>query len=164
MNCGVGCRCSWDPVLLWLLPAVTASIRPLAWEPPYAEGKALEKAKRQKAKKKKKKRKPDSDGTEVAFEVTKLIFKKTRTGFPIVVQQKQIQLGTMRLRVWSLASISGLRTWHCCGCGVSWQLQSDWTPSLGTSICHRCSPIKTRRQKKKERKKERKPESTRKWW
>ena len=23
--------------------------------------------------------------------------------------------------------------WRCCGC--SWQLQSDYTPSLGTSIC-----------------------------
>ena len=36
-----------DPALLWLWyrPVATASIRPLAWEPPYAEGSAPEKTK-----------------------------------------------------------------------------------------------------------------------
>ena len=34
-------------------------------------------------------------------------------GVPIVVQWKQIQLGIMRLQVPSLASLSGLRIWHC---------------------------------------------------
>ena len=50
MSCGLGCRRSSDPALLWLWrrPAATAPIRPLAWEPPYAMGAALEKAKRQK--------------------------------------------------------------------------------------------------------------------
>ena len=33
---------------LWRRPAATAPIRPLAWEPPYAVGAALEKAKRPK--------------------------------------------------------------------------------------------------------------------
>ena len=49
MSCGVGHRHGWDPGLLWLWwrPAATAPIRPLAWEPPYATGAALEKAKRQ---------------------------------------------------------------------------------------------------------------------
>ena len=44
-----------DPALLWLWCRLvaTAPIRPLAWEPPYAIGVALEKAKRQKKKKKK---------------------------------------------------------------------------------------------------------------
>ena len=39
-----------DLALLWLWCRVvaTAPIGPLAWEPPYAEGVALEKAKRQK--------------------------------------------------------------------------------------------------------------------
>ena len=39
-----------DPVLLWLwcMPVAIALIRPLAWEPPYAVGVALEKSKRQK--------------------------------------------------------------------------------------------------------------------
>ena len=55
MSCGVGHRCNSDPMLLWLWCrlAATALIRPLAWEPPYAMGAALEKAKRQKDKKKK---------------------------------------------------------------------------------------------------------------
>jgi len=49
MSCGVGCRCSLDPTLLWLWrrPAAVALIRPLVWEPPYAAGVAL---KRQKTK------------------------------------------------------------------------------------------------------------------
>ena len=34
-------------------------------------------------------------------------------GFPIVVQQKQIQQGTMRFRVQFLALLSGLRIWCC---------------------------------------------------
>ena len=46
MSCGVGCRPGSDPEFLWLWhrPAATAPIRPLAWEPPYAAGAALEKA------------------------------------------------------------------------------------------------------------------------
>ena len=53
MSCGVGCSRSSDPVLLclWHRPEATALIRSLAWEPPYAMGVALEKAKRQKKKK-----------------------------------------------------------------------------------------------------------------
>ena len=55
VSCGVGCRHGLDPTLLWLWrrPVATAPIRPLAWEPPYAAGAALEKAKRQKKKKSK---------------------------------------------------------------------------------------------------------------
>ena len=47
MSCDVGHRGVSDPVLLWLWhrPAATALIGPLAWEPPYAAGTALEKAK-----------------------------------------------------------------------------------------------------------------------
>ena len=57
MSCGVGCRHGSDPELLWLWHrlADTAPIRLLAWEPPYAKGVALEKAKRQKKKKERKK-------------------------------------------------------------------------------------------------------------
>ena len=52
MSCGVGHRCGSDPALLclWCRPAATAPIRLLAWEPPYAMGAALEKAKRQRKK------------------------------------------------------------------------------------------------------------------
>ena len=47
MNCGVGCRHGTDPAWLWLWCklAAVAPIRPLAWEPPYAEGVALKKQK-----------------------------------------------------------------------------------------------------------------------
>ena len=54
MSCGVHRRGS-DMALLWLWcrPVATAPIRPLAWEPPHAEGTALEKAKKDPQKKKK---------------------------------------------------------------------------------------------------------------
>ena len=56
MSYGVGCRCGSDSALLWLWHrlAATAPIRPIAWEPTYAAGAALEKTKRKKKKKKKK--------------------------------------------------------------------------------------------------------------
>ena len=43
MSGGVGCRHVSDLALLWLWrrPAITAPIRPLAWEIPYATGVAL---------------------------------------------------------------------------------------------------------------------------
>ena len=49
MSCGVGHRCGLDPVLLWLWCrlAATAQIGPLAWEPPYPLGVALERQKQQ---------------------------------------------------------------------------------------------------------------------
>ena len=59
MSCGVSHRCSLDLALLWLglRPAATAPIRTQAWDPPYATGVALEKAKRQKQKQNKNKQK-----------------------------------------------------------------------------------------------------------
>ena len=50
MSCGVGHRHGSDPALLWLWCRLvaTAPIRPLAWEPPYAVGAALEKTKKKK--------------------------------------------------------------------------------------------------------------------
>ena len=50
VSCGAGRRHSSDLVLLWLWrrPAPVALIRPLAWEPPYAAGVALEKGKKTK--------------------------------------------------------------------------------------------------------------------
>ena len=52
MSCGVVCRHSLDPTLLWLWcrPAATAHIQPLAWEPSYAMGVALKRQKDQKKK------------------------------------------------------------------------------------------------------------------
>ena len=48
MNCGVGCRLSLDPELLWLWcrPAATALIQPLVWEFPYAAGATLKRLKK----------------------------------------------------------------------------------------------------------------------
>ena len=48
MSCGVGCRLGSNPELLcfWRRQVATAPIQPLAWEPPYAAGVALEKAER----------------------------------------------------------------------------------------------------------------------
>ena len=39
---------------------------------------------------------------------------KRKKGFPIMAQQKQVWIGTMRLQVQSLASLIGLRIQHCC--------------------------------------------------
>ena len=57
MSCGVAHRCGLDPELLWLWhrPAAAAPTGPLAWEPPYAVGAALEKGKKTKKKKERKK-------------------------------------------------------------------------------------------------------------
>ena len=46
-------------------------------------------------------------------------------GVPIVAQRKWIQLGTVRLRVWSLASISGLR-FRCHRLGLDLMLLWLW--------------------------------------
>ena len=63
MSCGVDCRYGSDLALLWLWrrPAATALIRPLAWEPPYATGAALN---RKKAKDKRQKTKQNKTKTK----------------------------------------------------------------------------------------------------
>ena len=50
MSYGVGRRRGLDPMWLWLWlwPVATASIRPLAWELPYAMGLALKTNKQKK--------------------------------------------------------------------------------------------------------------------
>ena len=64
MSCGVGHRCGSDPALLWLWlrPAATAPIIPLAWKPPHATGTALE-------------RKKDKGALTFPFFLTKIIDK-----------------------------------------------------------------------------------------
>ena len=59
MSYGVGHRRGFDLVLLWLWCrlAAIAPIRPLAWEPPYDVGVALEKRQKDKKTKKKEKKK-----------------------------------------------------------------------------------------------------------
>ena len=45
MSYGVGCRCSWDAMLLWLWcrPAAAAPMKPLTWELRNAAGVTLKK-------------------------------------------------------------------------------------------------------------------------
>ena len=52
MSCGIGCRHSSDPMLLWLWCrlAAAAPISPLAWELPHTSGAALKRSKKKKKK------------------------------------------------------------------------------------------------------------------
>ena len=87
-----------------------------------------------------------------------------------MAQQKWVQLGTMRLWVPSLASLRGLMIWHC---RELWCRLQMWLwrwpaavalmrpPSLGPSICLRCSPERQKRQKKKKKKKKKKKRNER---
>ena len=83
----------------------------------------------------------------------------------LCVAVERIWLASMRTQVWSLALLSVLRIWRCYErwCRSQTQLRpgvavavvsagsysSDWTPSLGTSICQECGPkIKGKKKKK----------------
>ena len=73
------------------------------------------------------------------------------------------RLVSMRMHIQSLASLSGLRTWCCCELWCRSQMRlgswvavavaqagsysSNSPPSLGTSICHRCSPKEEKKKK-----------------
>ena len=105
MSCGVGCRCSLNPVLLWLWrrPATTALIGPLAWEPPYAVGVAL---KRQKAKKPNSLRRQDEEESGNPKRNDLKHQKYLTLGVPVMAQQERIQLVSMKMQVRSLASLS----------------------------------------------------------
>ena len=81
-----------------------------------------------------------------------------------MAQQLTTQLVSMRTWIQPLASLSGLRilcspelwcrlqTWLRSGVAVAvveaGNCNSDSTPSLGTSICHRCGPEKTKQKTK----------------
>ena len=75
MSCGVGCRRSSDPALLWLWhrPVTPAPIQLLAWELPYAAGAAQEMAKRQQQQKQKKKKRK-KEYTRVSLLIKNIIF------------------------------------------------------------------------------------------
>ena len=81
MSCGVGHRSGSDLalLLLWCRPAATAPIWPLAWEPPYATGVALEKTERTNEKKN---QPPDWDKTFATDATDKgLILKYTNSSY-----------------------------------------------------------------------------------
>ena len=75
-------------------------------------------------------------------------------GIPIVAQRVKNLTSIMRMRVWSLFLLDGLRIWHhhelwCrsqtwlrSGMAVASSYSSDLTPSLGRSIYHECGPKK----------------------
>ena len=67
--------------------------------------------------------------------------------FPLWLTGLRTRLVSMKMWVQSLALLSGLRIWHCYGCGVGFSCSSDSTPSLGTSICRRCG-CKNKKEKK----------------
>ena len=50
----------------------------------------------------------------VAFQIGKRYSNYLLIGVPVMVLRKQIWLETMRLWIWSLASLSGLGIRHCC--------------------------------------------------
>ena len=58
--------------------------------------------------------------------------KMTMLGVPVIVQQKLIRLGTGRLQVQSLASLSGLRIRHC---GELWcRLQTQLRSGIAVAV------------------------------
>ena len=80
--------------------------------------------------------------------------------FPVWLNRLRTRLVSIRIQVWSLASLSGLRIWCChklwrglqmrLGSGIAvWGLglscSFNSTPSLGTLICHRCGPKKKKK-------------------
>ena len=73
MGCGVGCRRSSDPALLWLWcrPVATAPVRTKDWEPNKAAGVN---------KKKKKKKKKKKDGTSEKKKINELRTEESREG------------------------------------------------------------------------------------
>ena len=95
---------------------------------------------------------PDRADSQVSH--TRLPIKNAWVGVPTVAQWKRTQLGSMRMWIPSLASLSGSRIWHCheLWCRLKTQLRSDVavavaqassyssdsTPSLETSMCLRC--------------------------
>ena len=64
-------------------------------------------------------------------------------GVPIVAQRKQIQLGTMRLQVRSLASLSGLRIQHCCELWYRSQMRLGSCVAVTVAQASSCSSEET---------------------
>ena len=85
MSCGIGCRCGSDSELLWLCHrlAATALIRPLAWEPPYAEGSILKGQTKNKQQQQKKKKKNKKEAFKEERESAGAVSCKRRPGVPV---------------------------------------------------------------------------------
>ena len=59
-------------------------------------------------------------------------FKMFNCRVPVMVQRKQIWLGSMRMQVWSLASLSGLRIGHCRE--LWWRLQMHLGSGIAVAV------------------------------
>ena len=73
---------------------------------------------------------PTSQSQQLGIQASSSTYTTSSTntaGVPIGVQQKRIQLGTMRLRVRSLASFSRLRIWRCLRCSPKMQNKNEKT-------------------------------------
>ena len=146
MSSGVGHRCGSDLAWLWLWLAAAALIQPLAWEPPYAMGVALKK----KARKFKRRvnsaicdkivgpgehyakwNKPVPE-TQVLNDSTYIRhLKYSNSGVRFVVPRKWIQPVSMRMQVWSLVLLSGVRIqhWH-----ELWRSSQMWLRSCSAMV------------------------------
>ena len=53
-----------------------------------------------------------------------------------------------QLLPWAVVQVAVMaRIWRCCGCAVGSGYSSDATSRLGTSICHRSGPKRTKKKK-----------------
>ena len=81
---------------------------------------------------------------------SRLEIKNEALGVPVVAQQKRIRLGTMKLRVRSMASLSGFRIWRChelwCRSTAVAPIAIAWEPPYATGVA-----LKRKRKKKKKR-------------
>ena len=57
---------------------------------------------------------------------------------------KSPDIVSLRVQVRSLASLSGLRIWHCCGCGIGQQPQLTFNPSTRNFHVPQVRPKKER--------------------
>ena len=72
-------------------------------------------------------------------------FKKCTLGGPFVAQRERTRLVSMRTRVPSLSLLSGLGIHDAVAVVEAGSCSPDSTPSLGTSMCRRCSPKKKKK-------------------
>ena len=62
------------------------------------------------------------------YSLTSQVFSKNeRIEIPVLAQWEEIWLASMRIQIWSLALLSGLRIWCCHICGVGCRHGSDPT-------------------------------------
>ena len=94
------------------------------------------------------------------FLQTLCLIKNSFFGSSHVAQRLRTQVVSLRMQVRSLALLRNQRGQELCCRSQTWLgfhiavaipqasgCSSDWTPSLGTSLCHGCGPKKTKKTK-----------------